>query len=208
MENKEILKELFRCAELYHENLEGRSILLISSNNSLNRISTVEAAFGPSNFLHLTGVKFEKGAEISPSVFYSRCLNRRLSASQFILAEDGTSELKLSVLPEIFGSKHLSAKMIGDFHDRRQALFTDKLAGNIRCCVGLVFNSDQKVYVPNTVLRTDMRDSIENQQRIILTYRKSIDDDQYSELVYKAKNISWSRVSLPSEFSYISLPEE
>ena len=53
-----------------------------------------------------------------------------------------------------------------------------------------------------------MRDSIENQQRIILTYRKSIDDDQYSELVYKTKNISWSRVSLPSEFSYINLPEE
>ncbi len=81
------------------------------------------------NFLHLTGLKVKKhkynadGIEntndsddtISAKEFYEKCLAHRLSASDFEFARDGTTPLKLDVLPRLI-SKNLSATMIGDYN--------------------------------------------------------------------------------------------
>lgn len=207
MEKKDALKKFFECAELYQKNLEDRKILLICANNSMNKVNAVEVLFARTNFMHLTGVKFEEGKRMASDTFYTLCTQKRLSINDFCLAEDGTTEMKLTVLPEIFGSSNLSANMIGDFRDRRPALFTEKIAGNIRGCVGFNFDRELGCYAPNTVLRLDMRDCVENRQRIIATYCKKKEDEQYSELVYKAKKIDWSRIKYPEEYSYIPLPE-
>lgn len=207
MDKKDALKVLFQCAKLYQENLEGRNILLIGANNSLNKVEAMELLFEKTNFMHLTGVKFEDGKRLPPDTFYNLCIQKRLSINDFCLAEDGTTGMKLEVLPNIFGSKYLAANMVGDFNDRRPALFTDKLAGNERACVGFKFDKDIECYAPNTVLKLDMRDVISNRQRIISAYWKKKDDPQYCDLVYKAKKVDWSKVRYPKEFAYITLPE-
>lgn len=208
MDKKDALRILFQCAQLYQNNLAGRNILLICANNSLNKIDAIEALFEATNFLHLTGVKFDDEARMSPNTFYTLCLQKRLSPDRFRLADDGTTELKLSVLPHIFASSNLSANMIGDYYDRRPTLITEKLAGDIRGCIGFVYDQKIGCYTPNTILNIDMRDSIINRQRVIATYCKMKKDKQYSELVYKARKVDWANVKYPTKYSYIQLQEQ
>lgn len=206
MDKKEALGIIFRCADLYEKNLCGRMLLIISANSSMNKTYATEIQFERTNFMHLTGVKFKEGCRIPPDTFYTLCLSRRLSSDSFELAEDGTTVRKLLVLPEILGKSNLSANMIGDYYDRKPALITDKLAGNVRGCIGVVYDNNRSNYSPNTVLNLDMRLSVQNRQRIIATYRKRKQDEKYSELVYAAKNIDLLAIQYPDKFKYLNIP--
>lgn len=207
MEKKEALKIILQSADLYHNNLCDQMLLIISANNSMNKTFAAEVLFEKTNFMHLTGIKFEEGKYLSPDTFYTLCCSRRLSIDDFELATDGTTVRKLLVLPKLVGSGHLAANMIGDYYDRKPALITDKLAGNIRGCIGLVYDNSRKNYAPNTVLNLDMRSAITNQQRIIATYKKHKKDQHYSQLVYKAKGIDWSKIRYPDTYDYIPISE-
>ena len=207
MEKKDALRMIFQCADLYQKNLCDQMILVISVNNSMNKTFATEILFERTNFMHLTGVKFKNGKYSAPDTFYHLCLSRRLSLNDFELAQDGTTEQKLLVLPSIVGSGNLAANMIGDYYDRRPTLITDKLAGNIRGCVGIVYDTKRKNYAPNTILNLDMRLSVTNKQRIIATYRKHKLDKQYTELVYKAKKIDWTKIKYPDPYQYIPISE-
>lgn len=206
MNKTEALGIIFRCADLYEQNLCNRTLLIISSNNSGNRVIATEIQFDRTNFMHLTGIKFEGKKRISPDSFYTLCLNRRLQSEQFDLAPDGTTVSKLRVLPAMLGKCNLGANMIGDYYDQKPKLITEKLAGNVRGCIGIVYDEDRESYFPNTVLNLDMRHSIRNQQRIIATYRKQKGEDTYSELVYRASKFDLLSVKYPEPFQYLNAP--
>ena len=61
--------------------------------------------------------------------------------------------------------------------------------------------------MPNTVLEGDIRDRVQQADRIILTYRKMRKDAAYSEIVYSAKKIDWTQIELPEEYRYLPLPK-
>jgi hypothetical protein len=134
-------------------------------------------------------------------------LKRRLSINDFELSIDGTTEMKLRVLPIILKSQSLSANMAGDYFSRKPVLLTDKLAGGVKGCVGFVYDDTLKCYVPNTVLNEDIRFNIRERQRVILAYKKDIEEGEYNERVYQAKKINWNTIELPDEYKYLSLPE-
>lgn len=208
MDKKEALGIIFRCADLYERNLCNRMLLIISCNNSGNRIHATEIQFDRTNFMHLTGVKFENTERIPPDSFYVLCLSRRLRTEQFDLAPDGTTVSKLRILPAMLGKSNLGANMIGDYYDQKPKLITDKLAGNVRGCIGVVYDVDRESYFPNTVLNLDMRHSVRNQQRIIATYRKGKGESKYTELVYRANKFDLSTVKYPEPFQYLNLPTQ
>ena len=56
------LSVLFRCAELYRDNLVGNNLLFVCSDKHLN-VKMFPAAFLAGNFMHLTGVKFKGKAQ-------------------------------------------------------------------------------------------------------------------------------------------------
>ena len=63
-------------------------------------------------------------------------------------------------------------------------------------------------YIPNTVLKGDIRSLVHRADRILLTFRKKHSDQQYTELVYAAKKTDWSTLALPAEYTYLPLPEQ
>lgn len=65
MEKLDALKILFQCADQYYEKLCDNTLLIISANNSGNKTFATEILFERTNFLHLTGVKFQKGKHLS-----------------------------------------------------------------------------------------------------------------------------------------------
>lgn len=89
--------------------------------------SILEVQFLTTGFMHLTGVKFPK-EKVTAGAFFDKCMNRRLNPDEFEMAADGTTEMKLKILPMLF-RKNLSANMVGDFSARTPVLVTEKLAG-------------------------------------------------------------------------------
>lgn len=207
MKKEAALKIICDCAQTYHEVLEGRNLLFVCAGPN-GQISTLEIVFTGSNFLHMTGVKFRTVPRLSASEFYSRCLHHRLRPSDFDLDPLGYTELKLAVLPSLL-KPNLGANMVGDYNGSHPLLVTDKLAGNVKCCLGLVTDPQkQPFYAPNSVLNLNIKDVTHDTRRILATYRKTIAEAQYSELIYKAKKVRWEDVQLPEAFAYLELPQE
>lgn len=204
MTKKEALQIVFSCAASYKKNLAGRSLLFVTTDKH-KTVRCLEVTFDSSNFLHMTGFKLNK-KEISANNFFSMCCDKRLSESDFEFAADGTTEMKMRVLPGLV-QKHLSAKMVGNYNLSQPKLYTDKLAGSVGACMGFVRNGGKGRFVPNTVLEGDIRSMVKGSaDRIVITYRKQRGDALYTEIVYAAKKIDWVALTLPEEYQYLPLP--
>lgn len=79
-----------------------------------------------------------------------------------------------------------AAKMVGNYDGNNPKLYTERLVGNVRACIGFTRTSNQ-INVPNTVLNVDLRTVSNMPLRVIATYRKRYTDTSYSELVYNSK---------------------
>ena len=200
-DEKRSLANRFLLRSSYKENLAGRSLLFVTTDKH-KTVRCLEVTFDGSNFLHMTGFKLNK-KEISANNFFSMCCDKRLSESDFEFAADGTTEMKMRVLPGLV-QKHLSAKMVGDYNLSQPKLYTDKLAGSVGACMGFVRNGGKGRFVPNTVLEGDIRSMVKGSaDRIVITYRKQRGDALYTEIVYTAKKIDWTALTLPEEYQYL-----
>ncbi len=199
MEKEEVLKIIIACADKFEKNLANKNLLFICTDKHM-KISTMEVIFSKGNYLHMTGIKFRKDKKISANEFYKRCLNRRLSVKDFELAADGTTVLKLQVLSALVES-NLSANMIGTYSGSRPMLYTDKLAGNVKGCVGFFLDEKRGYYVPNTILNEDIRKLVIDGKRVVRVYRKDIGERKYTEVVYEAKNVDWNIFNIDKEIA-------
>lgn len=60
-------------------------------------------------------------------------------------------------------------------------------------------------YVPNTVVKEDIRELTAKTLRVIAVYRKDLTAPIYEELTYKAKKIDFSTIDFPERFGYLKL---
>lgn len=175
MNIKQCVASICKSAEKYNENLANKNLLFIFQEKP-NKIGVMETVFRESNFMHLTGVEFVHGKEMSPTDFYSSAINSRLKIDVIKMRSDGTTEQKLQILPTLL-EPNLSAKMIGIYRGGRVRLVTERLAGGLTGAIGFVENQGR--YYPNTILKGDIRDSIEKPLRVLAVFRKSIDAERY-----------------------------
>jgi len=175
---------LSACAKLYKDNLVGRNLMIIYGKENFGFIET---SFSRANFLHLTGVN----TRLNPGSFFNKCLNGVLELDEFNFKEDGTTELKLQVLPHILKPKQ-HYKMLGEYRGNRHLLRTDKLVGGVHACLGFVKNGN--FYIPNTSLQVDIREMTAGNARIVLILEKGLNDSQYSDITYIAKNVDAAEV--------------
>lgn len=200
MNKKEALSIAFKCAELYKKELLNKNLLFIAVDKK-QKVSAFESSFFAGNYKHLTGLILT--SEMSPNDFFWNCIKRRISVNDIQFKADGTTPLKLKILP-ILLCKNLSANMIGSFSDTHLNLYTEKLVGKQSGSMGFVFDRNKNRYVPNTVLNGDMREMITLPvKRIISTHRKNMLDKDYTETVYLAKNVDFEKINYPIEYSYL-----
>lgn len=197
MEKKEALAILYRCSSAYQKNLSGKSLLFICRKRE-KAITSFEAFFLSNNFLHLTGCK----TKLEASLFFKRCVSRTLKLDEFWLSEDGTTELKLSVLPAAIGMTSF-AKMIGDSKNNRVYLNTEKMVGGEFACLGFSRERLADRYVPVTLLKADIRNETVEYARVLAIYRKMFNEPIYDELIYLAKGISEKQLEIPEGYNVI-----
>jgi len=189
MKKEEAIRILATCAEQYSSNLASKNLLYAFDDGGKNL--HLESLFLPRHYLHLTGVRLLSNSMRSVD-FYSLCLRNQLSPTSFSFHENGTTELKLSVLPQIM-SLHRTAKMVGDYDNTKSVLITEKIVGTVTACVGFV--RDGSFYVPNTVLREDIRAvTVSPQKRILAIFVKETQEAKYPKCSYLAKGVTMESV--------------
>lgn len=179
----EAIKIIYDCAVLYNKNLSGKNVLFLTEHN--HKSDYFETLFMPHNFMHLTGAKSRLNGEL----FFRAAVNNRLGINDITLATDGTTDLKLDVLPQLMNI-HLLARMVGDYENVKPLLITDKLTGTVTMAMGFVFANH--VYIPNSALKKDIRDitSQATRQKVTAIFVKPRQNDKYSTLTYIAKGLT------------------
>lgn len=199
MRKEKAIKIISDCAKDYSTYLENQNLMFIFGD--CDKPCFFETVFLPRNFLHLTGIKLKNKESSGSSDFYKKALKGQLSSDDFSVSRDGTTEMKLTVLPQLM-KIHTSAKMVGDYDFTKSVLYTEKIAGNIHACLGFAYDSKCNYYIPNTALREDIRNiTAKPQQRILAILKKHISQSVYSEICYTAKKVDFDDIKIPTEIS-------
>lgn len=177
---------------MYKENLQNTNLLIIYNKN--NKIEYIEILFLARNFMHLTGVRRleSSGKYNKANQFYNACLNNKLSYKDIVIKEDGTTKLKLDIICSLVNIDK-KCKMIGMYDNSKKELITDILVGDIHMCVGLIRDSDI-YYVPNTLLKEDIRKLTVKHYPIIGILKKKINEAKYQTATYISKKIDMYKI--------------
>lgn len=187
---EEALKIILKCCKQYNYNLENRNVMFIIQDKS-KYIYYIEMLFLASNFLHLTGIDIINENIKSSTDFYNLCLKNQITVSDFKFNSNGTTSIKLQILPQIIQIQKI-CKMIGNYNNTKLYLSTQKLVGNVNICMGFIKKGNY--YIPNTALKEDIRNITTEQAKIIAIMVKSVKDIKYKEITYLNKNIEMKTI--------------
>lgn len=194
MTKKEAISIITKCASLYANNLCDRQLTFVYRNAD-DKSTFIEVTFRANNFLHFTGIETASG--IKANAFYRNAIDRRLKESDIIFKENHTTELKLQVLHSIMLIAY-SARMIGDYVGAHVDLYTEKVTGTTTACLGLI--KVGQTYIPNTVLKEDIRSLIPSPPgKIFAILRKPVCQIQYTEITYQSPKYKATVKTLPPE---------
>ena len=185
------IKIVVACAKKYSEELCNKDLMIVYVDKYKKVYSTVLSFFSW-NYLHLTGLQRGRNL-LTAQQFYDSCLSHKLSPDDIEFSDDGTTELKLDVLPSII-CKNLKATMLGTYNNCNPILMTEKIAGGVNACIGFVLNDGCGPYVPNTLLKGNIKDYTYETFRIIAIFRKNITDNEFCEVTYLAKKVEWKKL--------------
>ncbi len=182
----EIIHKLNNCAEEFHKNLESKKIMFVYEENNKN-INYIETMFLSYNFFHLTGLKIINPQILNSKIFYQKLLKKQININDFQF-KNNISKWKLEILPQIIKIEKL-ANQIGVFANSGKLLKTDILVGTTRnSCLGLKFIEKNQIYVPNTVLKEDIRKITTKRNRIVAILKENLRKSKYEKITYMAKN--------------------
>lgn len=208
MKKETAIAMICAAAQAYRESFIDRRLLFIGYKASSRKAATLEVVFHAANFLHLTGVLWLPNSDGSAKEFFNRCINHKINAKEITFAYGGITELKICALQSLLNSQHLNANMMGSFNGVGVSLCTENLVGSENACMGFVRDQRQNYYSPNTVLAGDVRQWIRDSYRVVAVYRTERNCPFFSELVYTAKNVDWSRVIYPPKYIALPKPED
>ena len=202
MDKGDAIKRIVNAARFYKKNYIGKNILYVYGTPKKPEL--LEAIFYESQFLHLTGVNLKN--HISATKFYTNCIDQTLTVNDFELRNNGTTGLKLEILPDFLGSNSM-IKMAGIYNRSGFQLYTAKLLGGESAAMGFVKNyrGHSEYYVPNTLLKGDIRKMVDQTKRVLAIYEKSRYDIRYTTCVYVAKGIDVHDICFPEKFYYLAL---
>lgn len=194
MDKREALDIILKCAHQYDLNLKDHNVMFIVLEKN-GTFSSVEAFFQDGNFLRLTGVT----SVLNGRDFYKACIDNMLSLEQFDFRK-ATAELKLQVLNQAMMIDK-TAKMIGEFSNSGISLYSEKMAGTFSVRMGFVKNKQNDCYyVPNTVLKSDVRDKpIPPVLKIACVLKKPVDSPKYELITAIGRKINIKEMNLPQD---------
>jgi len=162
----------------------NKNVLFVAERGDIREY--FEALFLSGNFLHLTGV--DVAFSMTANAFYNLAVDDRLTVNDFRFTADGTSRMKLDVLPTLM-KIHYTARMVGNYDGSGNYLMADKIAGTTTAAMGFV--KDGFFYYPNSALKADVKTiTAKPFLKVSAVFIKGINDESYSNMTYIAKGMS------------------
>lgn len=181
---EEETKIIQRCAMLFDAHLKNREFLMVFLNRIKNKLDFIEVTYRSQNYLHLTGAK----TQFKAPVFYDRCLAGKLSESDWDYDQFGFTKKKIEILKDQMTMPY-RATMIGDYNYSLThfKLSTEEIYGNMRSCIGCIYEESINSYIPNTSLLGDVRDFTNDYSPIKMIFVKNRHDQFYKAIAKQAK---------------------
>lgn len=199
---EEARRIVMKYAKQYQINLLGKKFIFIYRDRSDNQVKAFELKFEKGNYQHITGIEMidEDGnmREHVSKLFYSKCLNNKLSKEEIQFKKDGTTNLKLLALPVMMGI-HKVTKIAGDYDYSRPYLVADKVIGNVNFCLGLRLADEY--YVPTSALLEDIKKLTKVQSQVLAILSKEQGEDIYSNIRHVAKGLNLNNIKIPGDVS-------
>ena len=186
------LRTVYDCAELYKRYLLDKDIMIVYLDRQDGKLKSLEHSFEAGNFQHLTGIEYTLSGA---SHFFQLALEKRLPIESCSYKADGTTPLKLEILPTIVSIPY-KATMIGNYNDSKLNIFANKAYGNVYASL-LIKKDNNNIYRPISALKSDIRNLATKANPIKLILIKD-----NNEALYKTK------CKIAKKFDINSLPKE
>lgn len=149
----------------------------------------------------MTGIEFldaEGNFQKNSVFFYHKCLDNTLTESEIRFKEDGTTPLKLEVLPKLVQFLHFS-KMTALYNGIKPKLAVDRVVGTTNYCLGFIKDGDY--FVPSSCLMEDVCRLGDNPSQILAIMSKKANQSEpvYKEMRYVAKGVPLNKLKISDE---------
>lgn len=196
MSKQEAIDVITEAAKIYQKYFEDKNLLIVYGNKNSNSLSYSDLSFYETiasrrNFTHLTGVLLNETNGIDTEFFYDKAIgknNNRIFETDFNFRSDNTTFMKLDVIQTALNASE-NFELCGYFRNSSSHtdLDSDLLVGSRNSIVG--FRSAGNMFVPNTLLKGDIRDETASVNSVLAVFQKGRNDNQYTNTVCFAPDV-------------------
>ena len=192
---------IVNAAKNYNLYLQDKIFLIVYKENA--SIQTVQVEFRDAHFLHLTGVC----TKLSAKRFYEKCINQKLSVTDFELEKGGKTQQKLMVLPFLHELLYNNC-MVGSFINSGIYIRADYFVGNTKATLSVGFRYGKKTDFPVTLYKEDVRKLSQPTNKVFAIFVRNFNQPSYSRCTYLSKGQEISKLPVSDEIKALIQMEE
>lgn len=179
-DEKSALPVILQAAKDYDKKLKDRHFLIAYRKKA--GLGICHVGFRDMHFLHLTGIK----TKMSASMFFSACLENRLSLRDIYIDSKGKAQQKLAVLPYLAELLYHNC-MIGDFINSGIAIKADYFIGGTKATISVGFRQNGSVDIPVTLYHENIKSLSNPTCKVLAIFSKRYNADKFNECTYLSR---------------------
>ena len=170
-----IIPSLYKIAKYFKDNFFGKKVVYCTRNQK------VSVYFSESNFMHLCGLYYSRGAKN----FFLDCLDKKLDVSSLLVKKDGTTFQKLAILNSVTELTSSHVRLTGS--GRYLYLEFDYALRTKKQILALTLKDMSKKIVPQSLLDLKKKRDFPKGEAVIKIY--AVDFYTGKESIYYTEEI-------------------
>ena len=170
-----IIPSLYKIAKYFKDNFFGKKVVYCTRNQK------VSVYFSESNFMHLYGLYYSRGAKN----FFLDCLDKKLDVSSLLVKKDGTTFQKLAILNSVTELTSSHVRLTGS--GRYLYLEFDYALRTKKQILALTLKDTSKKIVPQSLLDLKKKRDFPKGEAVIKIY--AVDFYTGEEWIYYTEEI-------------------
>ena len=170
-----IIPSLYKIAKYFKDNFFGKKVVYCTRNQK------VSVYFSESNFMHLCGLYYSRGAKN----FFLDCLDKKLDVSSLLVKKDGTTFQKLAILNSVTELTSSHVRLTGS--GRYLYLEFDYALRTKKQILALTLKDMSKKIVPQSLLDLKKKRDFPKGEAVIKIY--AVDFYTGKEWIYYTEEI-------------------
>ena len=170
-----IIPSLYKIAKYFKDNFFGKKVVYCTRNQK------VSVYFSESNFMHLCGLYYSRGAKN----FFLDCLDKKLDVSSLLVKKDGTTFQKLAILNSVTELTSSYVRLTGS--GRYLYLEFDYALRTKKQILALTLKDTSKKIVPQSLLDLKKKRDFPKGEAVIKIY--AVDFYTGKEWIYYTEEI-------------------